>query len=104
MYLEWRLSVELSHETVRAIAELAKLELTDEEVALYAGQLSHILGYFEHLQEVDTSDVEAIASVPPLKNVMREDIAQTPLTPEEAIANAPDSDEHQFRVRAVLDE
>lgn len=96
--------MELSHDTVRAIAELAKLELTDEEVALYAGQLSHILGYFDHLQEVDTSDVESIASVLPLKNIMREDIAKAPLTPEEAIANAPDSDENQFRVHAVLDE
>ncbi|GAB4307865.1 MAG: Asp-tRNA(Asn)/Glu-tRNA(Gln) amidotransferase subunit GatC [Phototrophicales bacterium] len=96
--------MELSHETVRAIAELAKLELTDEEVERYAGQLSHILGYFEHLQEVDTSDVEAITSVLPLKNIMRQDIPQPPLTPDEAVANAPDSDDHQFRVRAVLDE
>jgi aspartyl-tRNA(Asn)/glutamyl-tRNA(Gln) amidotransferase subunit C len=94
----------ISHEDVQAIAELAKLELTDEEVALYAGQLSDILGYFERLQELDTSHIEPTASVLPLKSVMRDDIAGEPLTPEEVIANAPDSLANQFRVNAVLDE
>jgi aspartyl-tRNA(Asn)/glutamyl-tRNA(Gln) amidotransferase subunit C len=94
----------ISHEDVRAIAELAKLELNDEEVALYAGQLSDILGYFERLQELDTSHIEPTASVLPLKSVMRDDIAGEPLTPAEVIANAPDAQDNQFRVNAVLDE
>jgi aspartyl-tRNA(Asn)/glutamyl-tRNA(Gln) amidotransferase subunit C len=94
----------ISHEDVRAIAELAKLELNDDEVALYAGQLSDILGYFERLQELDTSHIEPTASVLPLKSVMRDDVAGEPLTPEEVIANAPDSLANQFRVNAVLDE
>jgi aspartyl-tRNA(Asn)/glutamyl-tRNA(Gln) amidotransferase subunit C len=94
----------LSHDTVRSIAELAKLELTDAEVALYAGQLSNILGYFEHLQQLDTSHIEPTASVLPLKNVLRPDVAGQPLTPAEVIANAPDAYADQFRVRAVLDE
>jgi aspartyl-tRNA(Asn)/glutamyl-tRNA(Gln) amidotransferase subunit C len=94
----------ISHEDVRAIAELAKLELNDNEVALYAGQLSDILGYFERLEELDTSHIEPTASVLPLKSVMRDDVAGEPLTPEEVIANAPDSLANQFRVNAVLDE
>lgn len=98
------LSVDLSHDTVRSIAELAKLELTDDEIALYAGQLSHILQYFERLQAVDTSHIEPTASVLPLTNVLRPDIAAAPLSPEEAIANAPDAADNQFRVSAVLDE
>jgi len=96
--------VELSHETVRSIAELAKLELTDEEIARYAGQISHILQYFAHLPQVDTSHIEATASVLPLPNVLREDIVGTSLPPEKVIANASDSAENQFRVSAVLDE
>jgi len=95
---------QLSKETVRSIAELAKLDLTDEEIDLYAHQLSDILGYFERLQAVDTSHIEATASVLPLKNVMRADEVGTPLTPEQVVANAPDADENQFRVSAVLDE
>jgi aspartyl-tRNA(Asn)/glutamyl-tRNA(Gln) amidotransferase subunit C len=96
--------VELSREEVRNIAELAKLDLTDEEVNLYAGQLSNILGYFERLQQLDTSHIPPTASVLPLKNVLRPDIPAQPLPPEQVIANAPDAEDNQFRVSAVLDE
>ena len=94
----------LSNDMVRSIAELAKLDLTDEEVGVYAGQLTSILQYFEHLQDVDTSHIEATASVLPLKNVMRKDEVGAPLAPEDVVRNAPDSQDNQFRVRAVLDE
>jgi aspartyl-tRNA(Asn)/glutamyl-tRNA(Gln) amidotransferase subunit C len=105
IYADTRIAlVALSHEEVRRIAELAKLDLTDEEVALYAGQLSNILDYFQKLQQLDTSQIEPTASVLPLKNVLRPDVAAMPLPPDEVIANAPDSDDHQFRVSAVLDE
>jgi aspartyl-tRNA(Asn)/glutamyl-tRNA(Gln) amidotransferase subunit C len=96
--------MELSYEEVRRIAELAKLELTDDEVALYAGQLSHILQYFERLQELDTSQIPPTASVLPLKNVFRADVALPSITPEQALANAPDAVDDQFRVSAVLGE
>lgn len=94
--------MELSYEEVRKIAELAKLDLTDDEVKLYAGQLSHVLGYFKRLQEVDTARIPPTASVLPLKNVMRADIAQPALPPDQVVANAPDSDNYQFRVNAVF--
>lgn len=92
----------LSHEEVRRIAELAKLDLTDDEVALYAGQLSSVLEYFQDLQELDTSHIEPTASVLPLKNVLRDDVAGAPLDPDDVVRNAPDAEEHQFRVPAVL--
>jgi aspartyl-tRNA(Asn)/glutamyl-tRNA(Gln) amidotransferase subunit C len=94
--------MELSHQEVRRIAELAKLELTDEEVGLYAGQLSHILQYFQRLQEIDTSQILPTASVLPLKNIFRLDIAGQPITTTQAVANAPDALDNQFRVSAVL--
>ena len=93
----------LSAEEVQAIAELARLNLSDEEVDLYATQLSAILDYFETLQEVDTSHIEPTASVLPLTNVLRRDVAGPALNPQEVIANAPDSEDNQFRVSAVLD-
>jgi len=95
-------AVELSHEEVRRIAELAKLELTDAEVTLYAGQLSDVLSYFQRLQAVDTSHIPPTASVLPLKNVFRADQPKTPLSPEEVVANAADSLDNQFRVHAVF--
>ncbi len=96
--------MELSHDAVRWIAELARLELTDDEINRFAGQLSNILQHFERLQELDTSHIEPTASVLPLKNVLRPDVAQPPLPPEAVIANAPDAQDNQFRVSAVLDE
>ncbi len=96
--------MELTPEEVRTIAELAKLDLTDDEVALYAGQLSDIIGYFQRLQQLDTSHIAPTASVLPLKNVLRPDVATAPLAPERVVANAPDAEENQFRVSAVLGE
>jgi aspartyl-tRNA(Asn)/glutamyl-tRNA(Gln) amidotransferase subunit C len=97
------MTLELSHDEVRKIAELAKLELTDDEVTLYAGQLSSILHYFRKLQELDTSHIPPTASVLPLTNVLRTDEPHTPLTPEQVVANALDAVDGQFRVSNVLD-
>jgi len=93
----------LSAEDVRAIADLARLELRDDDVALYRRQLSAILDYFQKLEELDTSQIDPTSSVLPLTNVMRADEAGEALSVDEAIDNAPDSDGEQFRVRAVLD-
>jgi aspartyl-tRNA(Asn)/glutamyl-tRNA(Gln) amidotransferase subunit C len=94
----------LSHDEVRAIAELARLELDEAEIALYATQLSAILGYFENLQQLDTTHIAPTASVLPLKNVMRPDIPTPALSPSEVIRNAPSAEDNQFLVRPVLGE
>ena len=93
----------LSAEDVRAIADLARLELSEDDVVLYQRQLSEILEYFAKLQELDTSHIDPTSSVLPLTNVMREDRAGAPLSVDDVVANAPDSDGQQFRVRAVLE-
>lgn len=93
----------LTHQQVKDIAELAKLDLTEAEIDLYADQLTAILGYFERLEELDTSHIPPTASVLPLKNVWRPDTPGQPLTPAEVIANTDDAMDNQFRVSAVLD-
>ncbi|MCY4021714.1 MAG: Asp-tRNA(Asn)/Glu-tRNA(Gln) amidotransferase subunit GatC [Chloroflexi bacterium] len=93
----------LSAEDVRAIADLARLDLSDEDVQLYQRQLSAILGYFQKLEELDTSHIDPTSSVLPLTNVLRRDLAGQALPLDDVIANAPDDDGAQFRVRAVLD-
>ena len=92
--------MEFSHEEVRRTAELAKLDLTDAEIELFAEQLSACLEYFERLQTLDTTDIAPTASVLPLKNVLRDDVAGQALAPEDVVANAPDSRDNQFRVSA----
>lgn len=94
----------LTIDDVRHVADLARLHLTDEEVRLYAQQLSAILDYAERLQEVDTSDVPPTPYVLPLQNVMAEDVPQPSLPNEVALANAPDRANGFFRVRAVFEE
>ena len=88
---------------VRHIADLAKLGLTDEELALYRDQLAQILEYAAILQRVDTSAIPPTATVLPLRNVMRADVVEPSLPLEDVLANAPDSFGDYFRVRAILE-
>ncbi len=88
---------------VEHIAELARLALTEEEKALYRDQLSAILDYAAILQKVDTSAIPPTATVLPLRNVMREDLVAPSMSVEDVLANAPDADDGQFRVKAILD-
>ena len=89
---------------MQAIAQLARLELTEDEITLFTAQLSQILAYFEHLQTADTSHIEPVASTLPVKTVLREDVAGAPLSSDEVLTNAADTQDGQFRVSAILDE
>ncbi len=94
----------LSREDVIHIAELARLELTDEEVARYQEQLSAVLEYFASLQGVNTEGIPPTASVLPPRTVLREDEPRPGLSREELLANAPDVADNQFRVPPVFGE
>lgn len=94
----------LTIEEVRHVAELAKLRLSEQELVLYAGQLSAILEYAERLQQVDTSRVVPTPYVLPLANVWAEDLLAPSLPNGLATANAPDREDGFFRVRAVFEE
>jgi aspartyl-tRNA(Asn)/glutamyl-tRNA(Gln) amidotransferase subunit C len=93
----------LSREEVETIAELAKLTLTEEEKAIFQEQLSAILDYAEMLQQVDTTGIPPTTSAIPLNNVMRPDERRLHLPNEEALFNAPEAEDGQFKVQAVLD-
>lgn len=96
--------MKLSREEVLHIALLARLGLTETEVDSLREQLSDILGNFEALQQVDTTDVPPTAQSIPLQNVMRSDDEVVPsLPPSQILANAPRREKDFFRVRAVLE-
>jgi aspartyl-tRNA(Asn)/glutamyl-tRNA(Gln) amidotransferase subunit C len=84
------------------VAELARLGLSAEETELYRQQLSAILDYARMLDRLDTESIPPTASVLPLRNVMRPDVAEPSLAPGEALANAPRQEAGEFRVRAIL--
>ena len=93
----------LSLEEVEHIGELARLGLSDAEKEMFRDQLSAILDYADMLNHLDTTGVPPTASALPLNNVMRRDEVRPCLPTEEAMANAPDAETNQFRVRAVLE-
>ncbi|MFP4321727.1 MAG: Asp-tRNA(Asn)/Glu-tRNA(Gln) amidotransferase subunit GatC [Anaerolineales bacterium] len=94
----------LTRQMVENIAELAKLHLSEDELGLFSEQLSEILEYVDMLSVLDTEDIPPTASVLPLQNAFRDDIAHIRLTTAEALANAPQQESQQFRVMAVLDQ
>ena len=94
----------LDHTSVRHVAHLARLRVTDEEVARFAEQLSSILGYVDQLNQLDTGDVPPTAHPLPVSNVFRDDVVQPPWDPNRALCNAPQSEDGFFRVPKVLDQ
>lgn len=94
----------IDREQVLHIARLARVGLSEEDVACFQEQLSQILDYFQVLEELDTSEVPPTSHVLPLENVMREDEPSAPMPAEEALANAPQREGDFFKVRAVLEE
>ncbi len=98
------MSSTLSQGTVRHVAHLARLEVSDAEVALFAEQLSAVLSYVEQLAEVDTSDTPPTAHARPMSNVFREDRVRASLDPTEALHNAPRQKDSLFCVPRVLDQ
>ena len=89
-------------EVVDYVAELARLHLDDEEKKALAADLARVLEFVEQLDEVDISNVPPTKHVIGLANVERADIEGASLSQEEALANAPDSDEGHFVVPKVL--
>ncbi|WP_121822358.1 Asp-tRNA(Asn)/Glu-tRNA(Gln) amidotransferase subunit GatC [Halostella salina] len=78
-------------EEVRHVADLARVDLADEDVDRFAEQFADILGYFETLDEVPEVDRDA-----DLVNVMREDEVRESLSQSEALANAAETDDGYF--------
>jgi len=89
-------------DTVRHIGKLSRIELTDEQVETFAVQLGGILEYFDKLQELDTTGVEPMAHAVELHNVLADDVPGKSLTPDEALANAPQRDGDFFKVPKVI--
>ena len=96
--------MEISKEQVEHVARLARLEVSEDEKAMFARQLSAILTYMDQLKEVDAEGVEPTATVLPTENVFREDEVKPSLTQERALANAPDQAEGFFRVPKILED
>jgi aspartyl-tRNA(Asn)/glutamyl-tRNA(Gln) amidotransferase subunit C len=74
---------------VRYVAQLARLDLSEEEIAKFQSQLGQVLTYVEHLKEIDVAGVEPTAHAQQVTNVFRADEPRPGLDQTAALANAP---------------
>ena len=96
-------NMKVTEKDVKYIAQLCRLEIPAEEMDKFVGQFNQILNYADILQKIDTTGVEPMYSVIPLQNVLREDVAVTSLTHEEAVVNAPAEHNGGFKVPRVIE-
>lgn len=89
--------------TVRRVAHLARIAVTEDEVAHLQGELNAILAFVEQLGEVDTAGVEPMTSVIPMKLPLREDTVSDGFYPERVLANAPAAEDGFFAVPKVVE-
>ena len=89
---------------VEHVANLARLEFSDEEKKTLMNQLNRILEYMEKLNELDTSKVEPLSHVIPLTNVFREDKVKPSLSVSDVLKNAPAKTDKFFKVPKVIEQ
>ena len=90
-------------ETVRHVAKLARIAMTDAEIAELVPELNNILGWVDQLAEVDTDGVEPLTAVIDLKLRLRDDIVTDGNVRDKVLANAPDAQHGFFAVPKVIE-
>lgn len=93
----------MKKEHIDHLAALAKMDLSEEEKEKYAGQFVGIIDFVEQLNELDTRDVDPLSQVIDQKNVVRPDEERLIFSRDKALAEAPELDKDQIKVKAVFD-
>jgi aspartyl-tRNA(Asn)/glutamyl-tRNA(Gln) amidotransferase subunit C len=88
----------ISQEQVRHVAMLARLGLTDEQLAALSGELNDILVQVDKMSELDLADVEPTAHAVAVSNVTRPDEITPGLSREDALLNAPEQQDGAFLI------
>jgi aspartyl-tRNA(Asn)/glutamyl-tRNA(Gln) amidotransferase subunit C len=97
-------STRLTREDVAHVADLARLHLTDEELELFTEQLAEVLDHVEDIASLDLAGVAPTAHAMALTNVLRPDEVWPGIDRDEALAQAPEVEDHRFRVPPILGE
>jgi len=90
-------------DTVRRIARLARIAVSEEDVPHLQGELNAMLAFVEQLSEVDVTDVEPMTSVTPMRIKVREDGVTDGDKADDVVANAPATEDHFFVVPKVVE-
>lgn len=92
----------ISRDDVARVAHLARIDLAEDELKLFARQLESIVEFIDKLKELDVSEIFP-AHTPALENVLRPDTIKDSLSPEAALENAPKSLKGQILVPKVIE-
>lgn len=91
----------IAKKQIEHIARLARLEFSPEELARYSRELTKIIEYIDRLEAADTSGVD-ISALSATHDALREDIVRPSLTVNEALKNAPETEDNYFIVPRVM--
>lgn len=94
----------IDQDTVRHVALLSRLDLSESERERFERELNPILEYVEKLNELDLAGIEPTSHSLRLENVFREDLSRPSLTAEEALRNAPEKEAGCFKVPPIIQE
>lgn len=95
--------MQITPDLIKYLETLARITLNEDEEKKVGNELQDILTYIDMLNELDTDGVEAMSHCFPVTNVMREDEVSVSMTPDEIVANAPESQDGCFVVPKTVD-
>jgi len=93
----------IDKDTVKYVANLARLSLTPKEQALFANQLNDILSYMEKLNKLDTGKTRPMSHAVSMGNVFREDVVRDSLPNNGALQSAPEKEPPFFKVPKIIE-
>ena len=95
--------MQITPDLIKYLETLARITLNEEEEKKVGSEIQDILTYIDMLNELDTDDVEAMSHCFPVTNVMRDDVVEESMTPDEVVANAPESQDGCFVVPKTVE-
>jgi len=93
----------INRESVKYVAELSRISLSEKELENFTGQLDKILEYVHKLKALDVAKLEPTSHVLEMKNVYREDKVKPSLPVDEVVKNAPAKENNLFKVRKIIE-
>jgi aspartyl-tRNA(Asn)/glutamyl-tRNA(Gln) amidotransferase subunit C len=94
--------MKITRADVTYVAQLARIDLSDEAIEMFAGQIGDILDYVDLLKQVPTEGVAPTSHAISLTNAFREDVVSGPSDPDTSLANAPEREAGYFIVPKVI--
>lgn len=95
--------MKIEEQTVRYVAHLSRIELSDEEIKEFTGQLDTILKYMDQLNELKTEGIEPTSHAVEIKSPLRDDKIRTSFSQEESVMNSPERKGPFFKVPPVIE-